>query len=193
MYNVAPADRPMPRWQTIIYGWYIPACLALIWLTNPFGIYHYQMDTTSSNTIQTIADNYQLLRYGFLASIMLNASILLVLNPKKHGWIGLTWLIGIAIASILYPLLDISAGLGKLFTVVIPSSDNYYYMISIPTILTGMFLSCSLIIVQNLVNPKAYQSGRSLIVAWLALWIITTAYISPRVILNLPIVRNHLS
>ncbi len=192
MYSVATSVQPIPRWQSIFYGWYLPACLALIWLIGPFWIDHDLLYAPDSNITQTVYIHYKLLRYGFVASLLFNGGMLIALNPKKHIWIGVTWFLSITIATILYPFLDISAGLGKIFKLAIASADNYYYMISATNILLGMLLSFSLILVQHVVNPHAYRSGRSMILAWISLWFISIAYISPKLLLDLPMVRDYI-
>lgn len=192
MYQVATAIRPIPRWQTIVYGWYLPACLALAWSIGPFWIERDLLYAVDSNITQAFAIQYQILRYGFITSLLFNCGMLLALNPQKHIWIGLTWFISITIATIVYPFLAISAGFEKIFKLAIPSANNYYYMISATTMLLGMVVSFSLILVQHVVNPKAYQSGRSMILAWISLWFISIAYISPKSLLDLPIVKNYI-
>ncbi|MFD3164382.1 hypothetical protein [Herpetosiphon sp. NSE202] len=189
---VAEIDRPQPWWQSMVYGWDLPACLALVWFIGPFWLEYDRIYAPDGNLTQAIELHYKLLRYGFIASLLFNCGMLLALNPKKHIWIGLTWLLSSTSATMLYPLLDNSAGLRAIFRLAIPSADKHYYMVSPTNIVLGMLISFSLILVQHVVNPHAYRSGRSMILAWLSLWFISIVYISPKSLLDLPIVRNHL-
>ena len=177
MYRVATAIRPIPRWQTMVYGWYLPACLALAWLTGAIWVDADGIIGFSHQVINTITIAYVSLRYVFIGSVFLNGGILFAINPKKHVWLGIIWFIGIALILRYYDLYYESAG----FAVSIRAFEvpyEAYYICNTGTLLLSSGLSLSIMLIQYWINPRVYKNWSNRIWAWAALAIVAACYIS---------------
>ncbi|XSG75810.1 hypothetical protein ACP8Y2_02170 [Herpetosiphon llansteffanensis] len=174
MDSVATAVQPIPRWQSIVYGWYLPAWLALVWFSSAVW-----QDITFIQAIdhQTISIFIQRLHSIFFASVFLNGSILFALNPQKHIWLGIIWFIGIALIVRYYASRYESAGFA-LSIRAFELPNEAYYVCNVGTLLLSAGLSLSIMLIQYLVNAQAYTNWRSRILAWLALTIVAACYLS---------------
>lgn len=178
MYSVATADKPIPRWQSIVYGWYLPACLALAWLTSPLWLKSAIMLLFDFRISEIIAESIILMRTAFIASLVLNSLILWLLKPKNYLWICSIWFVGLSMATALYETINRSVMAGNipaLFNIRVPGN---HYSYNAAAILIGFLLSVGCMVVQYVLNPKAYPTKRMLLVAGLALAIIATCSVS---------------
>lgn len=174
MDSVSTAVQPIPRWQTMVYGWYLPACLALVW----FSIAVWQ-DVAFIQAIdhQTIGIFIQFLHSIFFASVFLNGSILFALNPQKHIWLGITWFIGIALILRYYRSYYESAGFA-LSIRAFELTNEAYYICNAGTWLLSAGLSAFIMLIQYWASPQAYNNMCSRILAWLALTIVAACYLT---------------
>lgn len=89
MYLAPAADTPstLPWWQRFILGWYLPASLALIWLSGP--LWRGTKSTNEwlyvvSNRQISISGRYDLLHQLFFAGLIMYLGYVLLYQPQKH-------------------------------------------------------------------------------------------------------------
>lgn len=178
MDSVATAVQPIPRWQSIVYGWYLPACLALVWFTSPIWLKSAIMLLFDFRISEIMAKSIILIRTAFIASLVLNSLILWLLKPTNYLWICTIWFLGLSMTTVLYETINRSAITGKIPSLFIIRVPVNHYSYNAVAILIGFLLSVVCMVVQYWLNPKAYPTKRILLVAGLCLTIIATCAVS---------------
>ncbi|MCA0350655.1 MAG: hypothetical protein LCH85_01545 [Chloroflexi bacterium] len=176
MYKVDSLSKPSKWWHTVIYGWYFPAICAMVWFTQALWM---------PSNLPFYDDRIELHRIGLLlpgyilmATSLLNALLLIVLNLKKHWWLAIVMLGELLAMLPLYMLIKALLGLQDTPQWSIPTMSSIrMYDYDLATMLTGVLLSAGLIVSQSIINPKAYHTRLRMLGAWLALGLVITGLI----------------
>lgn len=182
MYNVE-RNHPLSWWKTLITGWYIPACWAIAWITSTLWMPKHHAITAGG--IPTLTYHTAPVRTGLVLSLLLNTVLFLGLHPRVHRWLIGAWVLGFTLATIIYPVLDALVGLSTRYHWVIPAPatqfNQYAYWVTPTSMIAGHLVVSSLMLALYWGQRYPRQARQRVVGAWLALWIVTTALVSPRV------------